>query len=110
MNLSPEEHYRLHGRIADCHAIELLNAYVKIKAVADIGEYLDESKGGFPSKDFISDVIEDVSQLRAHVRGENKKDLQSILDKLNKLAKTHRQSSEYSLKQLKLAEKIIGSL
>lgn len=110
MNLSPEEHFRLRGHIANQHAEMLLDSLGKVEKLDGLENYLQEAKGGFPDEDFLAGVIDDVRCLLKNVRGDNKKNLEDILKKLNELSEIQVQSTEYSLEQIVEVQKALNSL
>ena len=120
MNLSPEEQYRLNGRIEGPACVELLDAAIRASAI-DVGAFTD-AKASYPDEDFLEDTITDIGYvytlvkiLRKNLRGVNRESADDILKAIDDLKssvtdlqQSVHNSTEYGLSELGNIEKAIA--
>ena len=117
MNLTPEEQYRLHGRIEGPACVELLDAHLKADAFSD--GCLTDAKASYPNEDFLQDVIKEIGRindmveaLRKNMRSNNREIGDNIVEAMEELKlqvedlqQTTHNNTEYGLEEIRKVEK-----
>lgn len=86
---------------------ELLKRWERALIRLDTARYVDEIEpniaealASYPGEDFLSGISDDIRELSANVRGDNKEKCLSILESLDDLAQCINNQSEYGRSEL----------
>lgn len=87
-NLTNSEYYKLNGTLSAERIESLLDIEtINVKDVVSRAScYISEAIQPFSAEDFLSDVIKDVNRLIKDLRGNNRVELQRILENLDDVA------------------------
>jgi ElaB/YqjD/DUF883 family membrane-anchored ribosome-binding protein len=93
--ITHEEAFRLNGTLSEARIEALLEEAAGAPHVEDIGPKMDDARGQFPDEDFLDDAqqelrehLDDLKELASKVRGNNKAEIQSIIERLEKCLET----------------------
>lgn len=99
--LTHEEAFRLNGTLSEQRIEALLEEAAGAPHAEDIGPKVDEARGQFPDEDFFSECEEELlghldalKELAKSVRGNNKAEIQSIIDRLEQCLATVKRKVE----------------
>lgn len=99
-NFSPEEYYRMHGKLEESHINLLLDSHGRLDSAPDVSIYISEARAQYPEEDFLQGVLERLGDLGKRLRGDNRAEVQSMIEELEQIQMDTRNSSEEGLDQL----------
>ena len=99
-NLTPREAYRINGQLSPECIESLLDNAEAVSKAEGVSARVSEAMGSLPSEDFLSDFIADLYALSKRLRGDNKTDALSLLDKAESLKTELQQMAEYAEDEL----------
>ena len=108
-NMTHEEYFRVNGKLSEQRTEQLLSTLDEAQAfdVREFASYAQEAQAGFPEEDFLADVISDLHYLAKNMRGDNKKQMLHIINKLDDIAQCQFNAADYGCEQL---HKIIATI
>lgn len=68
-----------------------------------IDAHLDEARAQFPNEDFLCSVLDDLQGMAKRLRGDNRADLQRIIEALTEIQDSVARDSEYGVDELRKA-------
>lgn len=106
-NLSPREVFRIYGTLPDNMIEDLLDTQDAADATCGASPYIEEAMTMYPGEDFIDQegVFDDLRAIAASVRGDNRKAVQAVIEKLEGLQLGVSRQSEYGIDELRKALK-----
>ena len=101
------EIYRVTGTLP----AERIEALLELDSVdlSGVIVHIQEARGSFPGEDSLASIIEDLTALAKHMRGENQKELRSIIERADSLQSELARDAEYGLEELTKAETELNS-
>ena len=99
-SLTPSEQYRINGTLSAETIESLLDNAEAVSKAEGVSARVSEAIGSLPSEDFLSDFIADLYALSKRLRGDNKTDALSLLDKAESLKTELQQMAEYAEDEL----------
>ena len=106
-SLSPQETYRMHGKVSRAQLEELLDAQEKAADLDDVKVKVEEGMTQFPAEDFLEGIKNRMFELSKKLRGANKEELQGIIEQLDDIAQCTFNASDYGRSELRDAIKMI---
>jgi hypothetical protein len=103
MPYSPEEEFRLFGKLSVETTERLLDASAKLEAVKDIDERLTEAMAQIPAEDFLEDIKRRLNDLRSNLRGNNRETMGGIIEAIDDLAQCTFNAGDYARSELNKA-------
>lgn len=102
ISLSPAEHFRIYGTLPERQIEALLDKTAVLDSVtlSDIKSEIKEARGQFPEEDFLQDILNDLANLRKHVRGDNRDYLDTIIETVEERVGEINGSTEYGREKL----------
>jgi hypothetical protein len=102
-NMTHAEYFYLNGKLSEQRTEQLLSALHDAQAfdVREYASYAQEAQSGFPEEDFLAEHTSDLHHFAKRLRGENKKELLAIIERLIQTESDVAQSGEYGYDQLR---------
>lgn len=108
-NLTHDEYFRLTGTLCEARSLELIDLSESIEEVDNARNYLSDAGFGM-GEDAFTEIIDQVTALKKHVRGDNLAEIVSILEKLDTVQTEFHQATEHTKEQIGLAIKALEKL
>lgn len=101
-NLSHKEYFRLNGALSVERTEAMFEEVAEAQAydVREFADYAIEAQCGFSDEDFLQDEVSDLYAFAKRLRGDNKKDLLSIIEAIENALQQHKNSVEFGYEQL----------
>lgn len=107
-NLSPREYHSMTGKLTDQHIEELLDEVEDIPDLDAIANYANEAAGQFPEEDCLQSAIDMANDLALELKGDKRRHIQALIDKLDALQTELSNASEYGRNELNKVTDIIS--
>lgn len=101
--MEPEEHYQAFGTVTEKQLEQLIDKSRLLDAVPiyEIDGTVSEVTGCFPEEDFLDTIVDRLTVLRKNLRGNNRNDIDEILEMLDTIITETQQSTEYGVDELR---------
>lgn len=106
-NLTPREAYRLNGSLPDSLIESLLDNVEAVTNAEGVSAHVQEALGCFPKEDFLASFIEDLYTLSKRLRGDNKAEALSLIEKAEDLQQCVFNQGDYGRSELHEANKTL---
>lgn len=106
-NMSHAECFKLNGDLSLERIEQLIDNQLKEDTLPSVECKIEEAVGQFPNEDFLQDIINDIGDIAKRLRGDNKKEMMDIMDRLDEIQMSTLHSSEYGMQELEDALNII---
>ena len=107
-NMTNIEAFKLYGTLPADRIESILEAETQLSELQGIeGNLIDANS--FPAEDFLAEVISDLQTLKRGMRGNNRENLDAIIEKLEDIAQCTFNASEHGRSELQAALKAIQS-
>lgn len=106
-NLTPREAYRLNGSLSTELIESLLDNAEAVSNAEGVSAHVQEALGCFPKEDFLASFIDDLYRLSKRLRGENKAEALSLIEKAEDLQQCVFNEGDYGRSELREANKIL---
>lgn len=102
-NLTLSERERAAYQAGDYATAELLAGLIDAESTCSVRPHIEEARGCFPAEDCLQSEIESLRAFSRRLRGDNKAELQRILEALETRQTELWQSGEYGADELRQA-------
>lgn len=109
-SLSPQETYRMHGRLTRAQIENLLDQEQKYKQLEGIDACVSEAMAQFPAEDFLEDIKSRLNELSKKLRGDNREALAGIIESIDDLAQCTFYATDYGRSELNKVEKALEAI
>jgi hypothetical protein len=93
-SLSDEEHLRYNGTLPLERQEAIIGDGAHVAEIQDAACYITDALAQFPDEDFLTEVIREIEVVENSVRGENKKALRAVIEKLTDMELAQARATE----------------
>jgi hypothetical protein len=107
--MTDDEFYRLNGTLSPERIERLLDLTIHIDG-SNPSNYIEEATATFPKEDFLEAVLKKLNRIAKNVRGDNRTDINDVIETLEQLATDTYNTSEYGRSELDNALAVINKI
>lgn len=109
-NMSNREHFKLHGSLPAEVIEDLIEVAERADEASDIEAHLSEASAQYPGEDFLADVIRRLQIMVKHTRGDNRDEIESLVEDLDEIQTDTTNSADYGRDELKKAQTALDTI